>query len=51
MAMLEHFCDDCGFWDSDNEHLLVCPNCASSNISNVGDETGKEDFSDLKEKE
>ena len=42
MAIFEHFCDDCGFNENDNEHLLVCPNCSSSNISNVPDETGND---------
>lgn len=46
MAILEHNCT-CGFHSSDNERLLVCPQCSSNQISNESDE--ERDFDEAEE--
>lgn len=34
MACIEHNCAHCGWWKIDNEKLVVCPQCASNQITN-----------------
>lgn len=49
MACVEHCCSRCNFWSMDNETLLVCPKCASNEITNHNDE--ETDFKNQEESE
>lgn len=43
---MKHECPGCKFFSIDNETLLVCPACASNEITNIPEDADPSDFDD-----